>query len=456
MKNAKLTHDQVKTALIACLGVLFVFPQTGWTQYFQLKTLAQFDGTNGSSPSALTLGNDGTFYGTTYSGSDTNAPGTIFKITTNGTLTTIARFATNSGANPYAALTWGPDGLLYGTTEYGGLNGGGTVFKATTNGDLTTLASFNLIGGKWVNGENPKSSLTLGADGLFYGTTLNGGTNDRGAIFSVAPASGTLTGLKSLSSAFGSSPNANLTPGPDGIFWGTTTFGGTYNKGTVFSYSTDGTLTSLTNFNGANGDTPNAGLTLGNDGFLYGTTAQGGAYLKGTIFRVTTNGNLTTLTSLNLTNGANPGSALTLGNDGFLYGTTSQGGDTNFNIGQGLGTVFRVSTNGSLTKLIDFNGTDGSFANAALTLGNDGSFYGTTTQGGTFDKGTVFVLIPLPPPPLNISLQSNAVILSWTNMVYGLQSAPEITGVFTNLNGVLSPYTSSITGDHQFFRLIAN
>ena len=42
------------------------------------------------------------------------------------------------------------------------------------------------------------------------------------------------------------------------------------------------------------------------------------------------------------------------------------------------GTVFQVTTNGTLTTLVSFNCTNGAYPYAALTLGNDGNFYGTT------------------------------------------------------------------------------
>jgi hypothetical protein len=54
------------------------------------------------------------------------------------------------------------------------------------------------------------------------------------------------------------------------------------------------------------------------------------------VFQVTINGMLTTLAAFNFTNGANPTAALTLGNDGNFYGTIVQNGDG------GYGTVFRL------------------------------------------------------------------------------------------------------------------
>ena len=75
--------------------------------------------------------------------------GTVFKVTTNGTLTTLVSFNCTNGANPHAALTLGNDGNFYGTTANGGSSSSidGTVFKVTTNGTLTTLVSFN--GSQW-------------------------------------------------------------------------------------------------------------------------------------------------------------------------------------------------------------------------------------------------------------------------------------------------------------------
>ena len=49
----------------------------------------------------------------------------------------------------------------------------------------------------------------------------------------------------------------------------------------------------------------------------------------------------------------------------------------------GMGTVFKVTTNGTLTTLVSFNHTNGANPHAALTLGNDGNFYGTTAYGGS-------------------------------------------------------------------------
>ena len=90
----------------------------------------------------MAQGPDGNFYGTTQNGGSSDYA-TVFQITTNGTLTTLDTL-TNYGANP-SALTLGKDSNFYGTTSGG--QGYGTVFQVTTTGAFTTLAYFNFTNG---------------------------------------------------------------------------------------------------------------------------------------------------------------------------------------------------------------------------------------------------------------------------------------------------------------------
>ena len=106
-------------------------------------------------------------------------------------------------------------------------------------------------------------------------------------------------------------------------------------------------------------------------------------------------------------------SGLTLGNDGNFYGTTEEGGITNVTFQSGMGTVFRITSNGTLTALASFNFTNGVFPNGLLTLGNDGNFYGTTGEGGITNSnyfpqgmGTVFSFWPV---PVSVQPQSQTI-----------------------------------------------
>jgi len=143
---------------------------------------------------------------------------------------------------------------------------------------------------------------------------------------------------------------------------------------------------------GGLGYAPSASLLRCRDGNFYGTTAWGGDYGNGTVFRMTPSGAVTTLISFTGNAGGNKGSnpygKLLLGSDGNFYGTTEYGG------AGGYGTVFKMTPNGILTTLVEFtgNGTSnkGSYPYGALVQVSDGSFYGTASRGGASNYGTVF------------------------------------------------------------------
>ena len=381
-------------------------------------SMVSFDIGAGANPNAtLVLGEDGNFYGSTADGG-TYDVGTLFKMTSRGTFTVLVNFDGTNGANPFATLTPARNGSFYGTTFSGGSGGSGTLFRVTTTGELTTLVNFNLT-----NGSTPMAALTLGKDGSFYGTTEYGGQSAAdgqfsgdGTVFRVTT-NGTLTTLLSFAGTNGAHPVAGLTLGDDGSFYGTTFEGGGFNAGTVFRVTTNGELTSLLSFNNTNGGYPGAELTHGADGGFYGTTWIGGIYTHqmgnsfGTVFRMTTNGFLTTLLNFNYTNGAMPEAGLKLASDGCFYGTTYVGGQND------RGTVFRVTTNGTLTTLIEFDGTNGAGPITSLTLGTDGNFYGATEEGGTdyfifgnAGQGTIFKVVV--PPSIGVPSISNGLLMA--------------------------------------------
>jgi len=342
-----------------------------------------FAGGDGSSPQTLVQGRDGNFYGTT-SSEGTSGNGAVFKITPTGTLTTLHSFSGSDGQNPCDGLVQGIDGIFYGTTAFGGTSRSGTVFKIAPAGTLTTLHSF-----AGSDGSDPQAGLVQGTDGNFYGTTSYGGTGGNGTVFRITPA-GMLTTLHSFVGSDGSYPYAaTLVQGIDGNFYGTTFFGGTSDRGTVFKITSAGMLTTLHSFAGSDGLVPIAGLVQGSDGNFYGTTSEGGATYKGgasgygTVFRITPAGTLTTLHSFSGSDGRSPAAGLVQGTDGDFYGTTELGGTS------GSGTVFRITQTGMLTTLHLFTGSDGLWPTAALVQGSDGDFYGTTDSGGALGWGGV-------------------------------------------------------------------
>jgi uncharacterized repeat protein (TIGR03803 family) len=282
-------------------------------------------------------------------------------------------------------------GTLYGTTMSGGSNNAGTVFSITTSGQETVLHSFGGPG----DGVYPLAAL-LYVNGTFYGTTEYGGASGGGTIFSMTP-DGNLKVLHNFvfdypdKTDMGSIPLAGLID-VNGTLYGTTSQGGKHNCndgytdcGTVFSITTNGKYTLLHSFGGRlDGAFPQAAL-LDVNGTLYGTTASSaGGYENGTVFSITPTGQLHTVYyfGTNQNDGKNPAAAL-IDVNGTLYGTTRSGGE------YGSGTVFGVTTSGMETVIHSFSGSDGSEPLAALKNVR-GVLYGTTAMGGVNNFGTVF------------------------------------------------------------------
>ena len=356
-------------------------------------TLYAFSGgADGSYPdSGLTAGSDGNFYGTTTYGGANNL-GTVYKITPAGAHTVLYSFSGGPGDGQYPAsgLELGNDGAFYATTTAGGAFGLGAFIRITLDGTETMLYSFGGNG----SGAGPQG-LTLLDDGNFYGTTTSGGANNLGTVFKMT-AAGVQTVLYSFAAApDGQTPLAGLSSDSDGNLYGVTNNGGTDNFGTIFRIAPDGTgYMTLHSFAGGAADGAYPGVKLRDlpDGTLYGSTGGGGANGLGTIF---TYDPMSGLASVIYSfagapdDGSNPSCRLRVGNDGNLYGVTFYGGYFD------LGTFFRITPAGMLTVLHSFaGGSDGQSPNSSLLVTSDGDFYGTTITGGPTANGTIYKISP--------------------------------------------------------------
>ncbi len=141
-------------------------------------------------------------------------------------------------------------------------------------------------------------------------------------------------------------------------------------------------------FSGAIGE-PEAGLILAGDGRLLGTTKTGGVFGRGSVYALTPDGDGYDHAELHAfagADGAHPTAPLVQASDGFFYGTTSDGGTADF------GTVFAMDPSGHVTTLHSFTGLldDGSTPIGGLIQAPDGYLYGTTSEGGQSGVGTVF------------------------------------------------------------------
>jgi uncharacterized repeat protein (TIGR03803 family) len=434
---------RLTAAAALTFAAVLVLPVIIATQSAQAQTytvVATFDGTNGNSPLApLVQATNGNLYGTTQQNGF--AYGTVFDVTTNGTLTSLYSFCPSGppcvdGSYPVAGLVLAANGDLYGTTESGGMDDSGTAFKITLTGTRTTLFNFSV---EDADSPDPEAGLVQASNGNLYGAVQGGGVNGAGTLFMLTP-TGKLRTIysfcsnptsldctpTSISAYDGWGPLAGLTQATNGYFYGTTSAGGnsgvTYGAGTVFKISAGGAFTVLYRFcsqvnnNGTctDGGHPASALVQATNGSLYGTTYEGGSgaacpddFGCGTIFQITPAGALTTLYSFcslsNCADGQNggvfndPQPSLIQATDGNLYGTTPFGGSN------GYGTIFEFNTTtGTLTTLYNFcsqNGcADGGQPVAGLIQDTNGNFYGTTSSGVAgnpcyeYGCGTVFSL----------------------------------------------------------------
>lgn len=378
------------TALMFCVATVISLAAQTFT------TLVSFNSANGAYlRSALVQGTDGHFYGTASTGGTSN-DGTVFRTSASGTLMVLHNFDYNDGSAPAGALVQGSDGNFYGTTFEGGADNNGTVFKINTRGEFASLHSFD---GR--DGQGPDAALMQAANGNFYGTTLGGGLFNEGEVFEVT-STGRLSTLYSFCALAncpdGDTSFATLVQGPNEELYGTAFLGGASNAGTIFKINAAGSLTTIYNFCSqlecADGEYPYNGLIQGTDGNFYGTTYGIGAHGNGgTVFKLTPAGALTTLYSFcaqaRCPDGAEPIGGVIQGTDGNLYGTTVAGGN-------GYGTLFQLTPAGALTTLHTFCSqpacTDGYAPEASLMQATNGTFYGTTYNGGSTDAGTIFSL----------------------------------------------------------------
>jgi uncharacterized repeat protein (TIGR03803 family) len=294
------------------------------------------------------------------------------------------------GAFPFSGLALSSAGNLFGTTSEGGRANNkaedrGTIFSIGRSGRYRVRLSFN---GK--NAEFPTGSVTLAGNNedQLFGTTYQGGPQERGTIYRLSLRTDRLTILHNFNERNGAFPFAKLTPGPSGNFYGTTTGGGARKRGTVFRITPGGRLTTIRSFGSREGSRPYGSVALDGDGNLYGTNYLGGAQDRGTIFKLAPNGRTLALHSFSGRGGAYPFAGVTLDSDGNAYGTTCNGGSRD------KGVVYRWSARGQFKVIHNFNGRDGSCPYAAVTLDADGTIYGTTDTGGRRNRGTVFQLTP--------------------------------------------------------------
>jgi len=291
-------------------------PGGQWTH----TVLYTFEGSfDGQYPGELLFGANGALYGTTNSGGTPGVLchsssrikfgcGTVFEFTppaekggswTKTVLYTFPGFA-HDGTGPDAEITFDSQGNLYSTTG-GGTKGYGTVFLLTPpsgSGAWTETVLHDFTGGS--DGGYPGGTVTLGANGVLYGTgSYSGVANSSGVVFQLTPpeqsgGAWTETVLHTFPAFKGdaTTPASTLAIDQNGNLYGTSLFGGStacyLGCGTIFKMAppvgigewTEAILHNL----GNSKQNPNGSIVEFHDGLLFGTTMFLGASDVGTVF----------------------------------------------------------------------------------------------------------------------------------------------------------------------------
>ncbi|MEO8147788.1 MAG: choice-of-anchor tandem repeat GloVer-containing protein, partial [Bacteroidia bacterium] len=173
--------------------------------------------------------------------------------------------------------------------------------------------------------------------------------------------------------------------------WGTTKTGGDNGAGVIFNMNVDGSAyTVVYSFTQATGSGPNGSLIKSSNGLLYGTAALGGSNNLGVLFSFDpVTYHYTDVLNFNGTQyGSYPGAGLIQASNGLLYGTTSDGGNSN------LGTIFSYNpSNGLFAKVRNFGFTTGSRPwHSGLVQASNGLLYGVASNGGANGSGVIYSL----------------------------------------------------------------
>jgi uncharacterized repeat protein (TIGR03803 family) len=273
-----------------------------------IRTLTYFGASAG-----LPYDGVGPLYGVTQMGGN-NEHGVVFSLTPkSGTWDELVvyKFCAQAncadGASPSSILMTAPSRIIGATMEGGGTascgNGCGTIFELDgpvvsnkTPWQYNNLYSFCTGGGRCPDGTSPAGNIVVDSSGSIFGTTPYGGSMNKGTIYKIVPGvSGSTESVvynfcMQTNCADGGVPFGGLTLGADGALFGTTSQGGDiHDEGDVFSFAS-AQLNVLYAF--CPGDThcldgkgPMVPIVLDGEGNIFGV-ADGGRNATGVVFEI--------------------------------------------------------------------------------------------------------------------------------------------------------------------------
>jgi uncharacterized repeat protein (TIGR03803 family) len=346
--------------VLLLIASLFSIPVQG--SQFTINSLFTFtcDATrncpNGEVPNSLIQSADGNFYGTTaFGGSESQAAGTVFKLTPDGEITTIFTFTNDqNGANP-SSLVEGNDGSLYGLSILPKSNGT-AVFKLSKAGEIKIISS---------DFEQNAYNLLLANDGNFYVCTLDSDPTP-GQVLRIAPSGSVMPIHTFNTSNLGLEGPAclGMIVGADGNLYGTTLGGQTLHT-SVFRLTPAGGFTILHTIDYS--EFPVSAPTQTSDGRIRGVVSHISGTLQPAMFSVDPSG--ANYEEIPLFYGMNSALApfvsfMTQPSDANLWGVLSE-------------SVVSFTLKGALLDQLPYNGTG---SPAMLLQASNGTLIGLGTS----------------------------------------------------------------------------
>lgn len=321
------------------------------------STLHEFAGGGDTSfPNHAMIASGSTFFGTTLGGFD---GGAVYKLDADGSNYEVLNRL--GPTRPTALVRIGDS--LFGTTARGGVSDGGTLYRLGIDG--TGFDVLHMFTGGADDGTSPSGDLAVVGETI-YGTTFFGGTENRGTLFKINANGAGFELLRRFGDAAfndGRNPDGGVMVDGDVMYLTTRSFGrrsldSESGAGAIVKILTDGTGYQLLHDfapSGDEGSLPGALVVHGTT--LFGTTENGGRGREGTIFRINTDGTgFRTLYEFSGDEGGGPVGRLLLDGD-VIYGTTSGEGP------MGGGSVFKLNSDGTGFRVLheftspDENGT---------------------------------------------------------------------------------------------------
>jgi uncharacterized repeat protein (TIGR03803 family) len=280
----------------------------------------------------------------------------------NNTNTNVYDYFNNApdGAQAYSGLLNVGNGELYGLASGGGAYNFGTLYYYDT--PLHTY--FPLYHFDSINGSGARGRLLKAANNLLYGFTELGGNANSGVLYSYNYLAHQFLKLFDFNIANGARPVYGGLAVYNNVLYGVTSQGGTTNVGVLFSFNlSTNAYNVLHHFNTITGEKPFAGLVLGNDNKLYGTTKYGGNYNRGVLFQYDINASTyNKIIDFDSINGQYPDKGLLATRNGAILGTSFNGGTHN----EGVLYKYDIALN-VFSKIYDFEfATKGAYPNGEL------------------------------------------------------------------------------------------